>query len=57
MDLWALWPDGHMCPLEDVWEFNHRSDDYHVVEVTQYEEDEQTPKAWHYYLGNVQTPV
>lgn len=50
-DLWVLWPDGFMIPLEelDSEEWNHRSDDYMTVAVIEYEEDEETPKCWRYF--------
>ena len=49
-DHWALWPDGTMCPVEDVEsEYSHMSDDYIVVLVLDYEEDEMTPKTWRYF--------
>lgn len=35
-DLWALWPDDYMCPLDTVSEHTHRSDDYQVVRVEEY---------------------
>lgn len=37
-NIWALWPDDVMCPLDDVSEFTHKSDDYTLVLVTKYDE-------------------
>jgi len=44
-DLWAKWPDDYMCPISEVSEHNHRSDDYEVVDVKAYDET-ATPSAW-----------
>lgn len=37
-DLWAIWPDDVMCPINELHEYNHKSDDFSVVEVTEYDE-------------------
>lgn len=37
IDVWALWPDGFMAPITEVEEYNHRSDDYMLVAVTEYD--------------------
>ena len=48
-DLWALWPDGFMCPKAEVEEVLNppcaRSDDFEVVVVTQYGGDGM-PADW-----------
>lgn len=36
-DLWALWPDHFMVPLDEVSDYTHRSDDYEIVEVLEYD--------------------
>ena len=44
-DIWALWPDGCMCPKEELAEYlEWRSDDYELVEVLDYEDYE--PSVW-----------
>lgn len=39
IDVWALWPDGFMVPISEVQHelWNHRSDDYMLVAVTEYD--------------------
>ena len=39
IDVWALWPDGFMVPISEASdpEWAHRSDDYMLVAVTQYD--------------------
>lgn len=52
-DLWAMWPDDFMCPLEEIkewtgegrWSGFARSDDYFLVEVLEYGCD-GTPMWW-----------
>lgn len=46
-DLWALWPDGVMCPAEEIEEHLTcgKSDDYALVEVLSYDETGH-PKEW-----------
>lgn len=44
-DLWAKWPDDYMCPINEVAQHGHRSDDYEVVDVKAYD-GTATPSAW-----------
>lgn len=45
-DIWAIWPDGHMCPKEEVeCYYAWRSDDYQLVEVLDYDEHYE-PCVW-----------
>lgn len=48
-DLWALWPDGFMCPIGEVDEYLTPpcaySDDFERVIVTSYGED-GAPYTW-----------
>jgi len=43
---WAIWPDGSMCPREEIEErLTWMSDDYELVVVTHYYED-GSPNSW-----------
>lgn len=48
-DFWALWPDGYMCPIDEVEEHLSppcaRSDDFARVDVLGYDES-GTPNSW-----------
>lgn len=49
-DLWAIWPDGFMCPMHEIHSWLSmgncaRSDDYYLVEVTEYDEA-SLPSKW-----------
>ena len=52
-DLWALWPDGFMCPCDEIEEYLMppcaRSDDYKQVNVTEYDESGE-PSKWEPWL-------
>ena len=43
-DIWCLWPDGYMCPRDEIEEYGHRSDDYELIDVKSYENAE--PTSW-----------
>jgi hypothetical protein len=38
-DIWVIWPDDFMCRLSEIEEFSHRSNDYKIIHVLQYDED------------------
>lgn len=49
VDIWALWPDTYMCPQEEIEEnLQWRSDDYELVNVTEYDET-SCPLSWEKY--------
>ena len=50
MDIWALWPDGCLCPKEEIPWFNFKSDDYQLVIVLSYDETGY-PILWRPYKG------
>lgn len=49
-DIWLLWPDGTMCPLDESNEYEYMSDDYHLVDVLAYDEF-GSPQLWEYVLN------
>lgn len=46
-DLWALWPDDTMCPIDELCDYNYMSDDYELVNVISYDEF-GSPHFWEY---------
>lgn len=49
MDLWALWPDGSIYPIEELAGLlSWKSDDFELVEVLDYYEDGE-PSEWRKY--------
>ncbi len=58
-DLWAEWPDGFMCPMDEVEDCMMppfaRSDDYALVRVSEYDESDH-PGKWE-YLSSVKAIV
>lgn len=35
----ALWPDGYWCEADELSQHSHRSDDYRLVEVTEWDDE------------------
>lgn len=50
-DLWALWPNSVMVPLEELHGMSHMSDDYEIVNVLSYDEANM-PHTWEKYSAN-----
>lgn len=36
-NIWVIWPDNFMCELSELSQFQHRSDDYKIIEVLEYD--------------------
>lgn len=51
-DIWALWPDGFMCPKEDLsGMLMIKSDDYKLVNIIEYD-GYWNPTTWEDYKPN-----
>lgn len=45
-DVWCLWPDGFMCPIEEMEEWiPFKSEPFQVVNVTSYDKSGE-PCEW-----------
>ena len=44
-ELWAIWPDGERCERCDLEYMGHKSGDYEVVKVLDYDEEGE-PSLW-----------
>ena len=51
MNKYAMWPDGTYCDMEEVEEYSHMSDDYQVIDETEFVEILIAPRTQSIRVG------